>query len=330
MLALKEKNNDFTFQPINDKIGFVNTDISLPTDSTFVLTLFKEIPEYKIAHPRHETKNHISFGFEGNAKDLSINLISEVSEDFDYKIFKDLKTDTIHYWFKPAVESDSLIFIAKNYDKLDSLHVRIRDLYKDTLKLSVISPRVLTLKDTLKILANTPLVSFDTEKLSVMNKDSVAINASISLDPKFNIATLFFPKTEEQIYTVQLLPGAVTDFFETINDTLIYRVTTKANSEYGSLALTLSNVKQLPIIVQLVSDTFKVLSEKYLLENDPVYFDYITPGLYYVRIVFDENKNGIWDTGNFLQRLAPEKIIYYPSKIEVRANWSLNETFILE
>jgi uncharacterized protein (DUF2141 family) len=330
LLALKEKNNDFTFQPINDKIGFVNTDISLPTDSTFVLTLFKEIPEYKIAHPRHETKNHISFGFEGNAKDLSINLISEVSEDFDYKIFKDLKTDTIHYWFKPAVESDSLIFIAKNYDKLDSLHVRIRDLYKDTLKLSVISPRVLTLKDTLKILANTPLVSFDTEKLSVMNKDSVAINASISLDPKFNIATLFFPKTEEQIYTVQLLPGAVTDFFETINDTLIYRVTTKANSEYGSLALTLSNVKQLPIIVQLVSDTFKVLSEKYLLENDPVYFDYITPGLYYVRIVFDENKNGIWDTGNFLQRLAPEKIIYYPSKIEVRANWSLNETFILE
>ena len=136
--------------------------------------------------------------------------------------------------------------------------------------------------------------------------------------------------SEDHVYKVRLLPGAFTDYFDRSNDTLNYRVMTKGVSDYGTLSLTLGNVSQLPIIVQLVTDKFKVLSETYLTENAPVYFDYIKPGKYYVRIVYDENKNKKWDTGNFLNRLSPEKIIYYPSKIEVRANWSLNETFILD
>ncbi|MDX1784370.1 MAG: Ig-like domain-containing protein, partial [Aequorivita vladivostokensis] len=47
LLALKEKNNDYIFQPQNDKIGFERELITLPTDSTYTLTLFKETPEYK-------------------------------------------------------------------------------------------------------------------------------------------------------------------------------------------------------------------------------------------------------------------------------------------
>jgi len=72
------------------------------------------------------------------------------------------------------------------------------------------------------------------------------------------------------------------------------------------------------------------VSEKYLSENKPIFFEYIPPGIYYVRLIYDENQNGKWDTGNFLLRLKPEKNIYYPSKIEVRANWSLHETFTLD
>ncbi len=330
LLGLKEANNDYTFQPANDKIAYAESVITLPTDSLYTLTLFKEKPKYKIARANHKTKNHITIGFEGDGENLQIDLISDTPEGFDYKIYSDIKTDTLHYWFKPEIEADSLLFVAKNYDKIDTLTVRMRELYKDTLRLSAINTGVLKAKDTLKLRANTPLVSFDSEKLIVLDKDSVKVEARLSLDSKYNTAKVIFPKSEEQYYNIQLLPGAITDFFETSNDTLNYAVQTKLLADYGTLTLTLNNVKQFPIIVQLVDTKFKVISEEYINENKPVLFDYISPANYYVRIIYDENENKKWDTGNFLERLAPENIIYYPSKIEVRANWSLNEIFTLD
>jgi uncharacterized protein (DUF2141 family) len=330
LLALKEKNNDYTFQPANDKIAYADSIISLPTNNSYQLSLFKEDPEYQIARANHQTKNHITFGFQGDGEDLEIKLESEAPEKFEHRIYKDFKSDTLHYWFKPEIEADSLIFTAKNHDKIDTLNVRMRDLFSDSLRFSTIKSGVLTLKDTLQLIANTPIVSVDSEKIFVMNKDSVTVKANLFLNPKYNITHVIFEKSEDQLYKIQILPDAITDFYEATNDTLKYVVTTKALSDYGSLALTLNNVNAFPIIVQLVDSKFKVLSEEFITENSPVQFNYISPGDYYVRIVYDGNGNKKWDTGNFLQRLAPEKIVYYPSKIEVRANWSLNEIFTLD
>jgi len=47
------------------------------------------------------------------------------------------------------------------------------------------------------------------------------------------------------------------------------------------------------------------------------------------RVIFDENGNGKWDTGNYLQKIQPERISYYPGLIEIRANWEKEENFIL-
>lgn len=329
LLALKEENNDYTFQPSRDKIGFVNTNINIPTDSSYTVTLFQEELPYKIGRPKHQTKNHITFGFEGDAKDLSLELISDKPDDFDSRIFRDLKKDSLHYWFKPETSLDSLVFIARNYDKIDTLNVRIRDLYKDTLRFTPLNTGIQTAKDTVKIRANSPINIIDSEKVQVIDKDSLVIASTMSLDSIYNIAKVIFPKEEEQIYKIRFLPGAITDFYESTNDTLNYAVTTKPISDYGSLTMTLVNVPEIPIIVQFVNEKYNVLQEEYLTENKPVLFDYISPGKYYVRIVYDENKNGKWDSGKFIERLAPEKIIYYPTKIEVNTNWSLNETFIL-
>ena len=41
------------------------------------------------------------------------------------------------------------------------------------------------------------------------------------------------------------------------------------------------------------------------------------------------NKNQKFDSGNFLFRTNPEKVIYYPDEIDVRAGWDLVQEFIL-
>jgi len=330
LVALKEENNDYTFQPKKDKIGFINSNIDIPNDSSYTITLFKEDFPNKIGRPKHITKNHISFGYEGNADSLSLELISDKPVGFDSRLLKDLKTDSLQYWFKPETTLDSLVFIARNYSKVDTLNVRIRDLYRDTLRFNPLNAGILTARDTFKIKANTPIINIDSEKLQIIDKDSVVISATLSLDTIYNLAKVIFAIEEEQIYKVQLLPGAFTDFYNARNDTLKYAIPTKSISDYGTLNMTLVNVPETPIIVQFVSETYVVLQEKLLTENETVLFDYIAPGNYFVRIIYDDNDNGKWDSGDFLQRKAPEKIIYYPSKIEVNTNWSLNETFILD
>lgn len=330
LLALKETNNDYTFQPKNDKIGFVKELVSVPSDSTYSLTLFKEMPDYKLARPNQVGKNHIIFGYEGHADSLDVKVLSEVPQDYVSAIFKDEKKDTLHYWFKPAIETDSLIFKVAKGNIIDTVTVRMRELYKDSLNISAVKTGVLKLKDTFKLRANTPLVSFDAEKFQVMAKDSSLVEATILLNRKNNWAEVFFPKKEEQSYSIKLLPGAMTDFFEKSNDTLQFSINTRLASDYGTLNLTLINVNRFPILVQMVDSKYKVVAEGYLSENKTVFFDELSPDKYFLRIIYDDNQNRRWDTGSFLNRMEPEKIIYYPKQIEVRANWSLNETFTLK
>ncbi|MDC1543894.1 hypothetical protein N8479_09260, partial [Flavobacteriaceae bacterium] len=37
--------------------------------------------------------------------------------------------------------------------------------------------------------------------------------------------------------------------------------------------------------------------------------------------------NKQWDTGDYLKKILPEKVIYYWKEIDLRANWDINETF---
>lgn len=329
LLALKEKNNDYTFQPKNDKIGFVEDYVELPTDSSFTVTLFKEIPDYKFARPSQVGKNQILFGYEGEADSLNIEVLSDVPPEFTSTYFKDEKRDTLHYWFKPAIKNDSLVFKVSHQNIVDTATVRMRELFADSLSVVAVKTGTVKLADTVELRANIPLISFDSEKIRIMAKDSSMVEATFQLDRKYNHAKVIFPKKEDQTYNLKIFPGALTDFFGNTNDTLQFNVSTRLASDYGTLNLTLRNVTRFPVIVQLLDSKYKVVAEKYRTENADVFFDALSPDKYYLRIIYDENENGKWDTGSFLNRTPPERIIYYPTQIEVRANWSLNETFTL-
>ena len=329
LIALKDKTNDYIFQPNYDKIGFLEGLISIPSDSSFTINIFQEKENYTIKKPKHEGKNHIIFGYHGEAKDLKIELNSSVPKDFEATTYMDSKSDTLHYWFKPFVENDSLIFTVKNKNYVDTLVTRMRNLYADTLAVKPINAGVLTPRDTLKFSATTPLILFDPEKATIINQDSVEIPFKGVIDHRFNTAVLNFDIKIPESYTIQLLPGAFIDFFEQINDTINVRVRTKENSDYGTLSLILNEPELFPIIVQLVNTKYKVIQERYVTNDEPILFEYIIPGEYYIRISYDENKNKRWDTGNYLKKIQPETAIYYPKKIEIRPNWSLVETFKL-
>ncbi len=64
-----------------------------------------------------------------------------------------------------------------------------------------------------------------------------------------------------------------------------------------------------------------------LMPGNKYSFELLNAGKYNVRLIEDSNGNRKWDTGNYLEKIQPEKIIYYWKEIDLRANWDMNETF---
>lgn len=74
-------------------------------------------------------------------------------------------------------------------------------------------------------------------------------------------------------------------------------------------------------IIQLLNNRLEVVSE---LNNQHEYeFVNINPGTYLVRILIDNNGNGKWDPGNYIQKIEPEDVYLYPEEIILRANWEI-------
>mgnify|MGYP000020445339 FL=1 len=327
LTALKEENPDYTFQQKSDKIAYRTQSITVPSDTAYVLRLFKESVDYNFKRAKQTSKNKISFGYEGDLEQMKINILSDVPENFSSLVIKEKDKDTLNYWFRPNLEVDSLIFQIIHSKSVDTAVVRIKELKSDSLILKS-SSSSLKLDDPYIVSASTPLEFIDETKLRIIDKDSIFLKSSLVLDSISNSLVLNFDKTEKNNYKIQLLPGALTDFYGTQNDTLDYSATTKFQSDYGNVRINIIN-GVFPLIIQIINLKGEVI-ESYLAENSmTVDFKDVSPGIYFLRAIFDSNQNGMFDTGDYLNKIQPERVSYASEPIEVRAGWDTIEEFVL-
>ncbi len=84
-------------------------------------------------------------------------------------------------------------------------------------------------------------------------------------------------------------------------------------------------------IVQFIikaNDEEKIL-EEYIINNDTIIeIKNIPPETYYIKIIYDENKNGKWDTGNYLKHKQPERV-YYSKSLGIKSDWLTEEKWII-
>ncbi|WP_282053726.1 Ig-like domain-containing protein [Maribacter luteus] len=331
LFALKDENKNYMFDQNLDKIGFLTDTLSIPTDSTYLLTLFKETPDYKLSVPSLAASNKIIFGYYGNGEDIDISLLSEIPDTVKTTILKERDKDTLNYWFTPF-EMDSLIFTIKNetLKNIDTFTVKKRKVEFDSMKIQASQSGTLDFINPMYIETNTPLVALDTSKIGFINKDSLNVVFTATLDSTENKVDFDFKKEAEENYVLQLFPGAITDFFGTQNDTLNIRLSTKSYADFGNLSMTIvAQPEDYPMVVQLTTEKGDVKRELYAEEPKVFEFNHLEPSKYLVRVIFDTNGNQKWDTGNYLKNIQPEKVSYYPDVIEVRANWELEQTFTI-
>ena len=323
LVAIKDENSNYKFDPEFEKISFTSQPLNLPISDSLELKLFKETIPFKSFKPFIETTNRIGFGFKGVADDVKIKILNH--QNIQSILTKNKETDTLNYWFK-EFKYDSLNFelSTTNYKKNYTLKFKESD--KDSLIITSSIKSTLELNEGFKVISNRPLVNVDPEKIKVFNKDSVSIPFDSYInDNQFDVS-LNFEVLPNDNYIVNIMPNAITDFFESTNDSLSYSFKTKSRADYGTLKLGFRNIQEFPVIVHLMNNKEDIIREIILGSyEDPCLFENLKPGNYFVRVLFDTNKNGVWDTGNFLKKIQPEKTFHYSEEIVIRKNWVLEE-----
>ena len=328
LFAIKDKNSNFLFDQKDDKIAFKEGFIEVPTDSTFGLKLFKEEPNFKAFKPKQDGDKRILFPYEGDYRTMQIELLGDKPEGFETRITKDKQTDSLYYWYNPKFEVDTVNFIVRNEKSIDTFKHRFRAMEDDSLKIKALVSGTINFDQDFSLEGNIPITKLDKSKISLINKDSVFIDFQVEYDSIYNKYTFPVEKEEGQSYVFTMLPETFEGFYGgVIKDTLNYSFRTKMKSEYGNLRVQLRNAK-FPLIVQLVNDTGIVIYERYTTENPVVDFTDIAPRKYALRVIYDTNENGKYDTGNYLLGIQPERVSYAPSANveEVRASFD----FIIE
>ncbi|UZH56442.1 Ig-like domain-containing protein [Salinimicrobium tongyeongense] len=328
LVAMRDVNNNYTFEPRTDKVAFSDEYITIPTDEEFDLTLFTEILEGKFERPQLKSQQHLIFGYTGLILADSISITPlDVPASFEDRITKDAATDTLHYWYKPYAERDTLKFLVETPRMSDTVIARLRNAKRDTLLFNVEPKSSLGFQEDLNIIPTVPLEQINDSLISLTRSDSTSVPFTGTYDRWNNVYRLSFDKSEKQKYQLLALPGAFTDFFGRQNDTITAQASTPALAERGNVIVNLTGVEDFPVIVQVTSEKGEVIAEEYSTGSNVINFNNLKPGSYLLRLIYDRNENNIWDTGSFLKRKQPEVVVYYPEPISVRANWDDNYTF---
>ena len=325
LVALKDGNKNNKFDPKTEKIGFQKQLITIPNDTLFELEMFKEKQLFKTNKPSQTSGNRTLMAYEGKLKNPKIE-IKNGTEIIPNIVSRFPEKDSLQVWFKTSkLDSVSVKVTQENY--LENYILKLKKQKNDTLSFSTKQAGTLLLRDNFTLRSSIPLSQIDNSKITILNKDSVAVKFT-TLNDVFEQQVVFdFQKEPLEKYKIKILPGAFTDFFEKKNDSLTYTLDTKNTTDYGNLRVKLENVKQLPIIVELVDKEGKVLYTQYAEKSNLVAFDLIEPALYTLRAIYDENKNKLWDPGSYLEKRQSEAVIYYPKTIDVRQNWDVEQSF---
>ena len=190
----------------------------------------------------------------------------------------------------------------------------------------------------IRLLFNRPVRQADTSLLRLV-QDTLPLplrpRPLIELDSTDpNGLRIAFPFNEAAPYTVRFLPGAVTDYLGRSNsDTLVGEYRFQSAERYGQLTVELINLNPtFYYVVRLVKGDDAIIGTKRVIRERFAYtarYPALKPDTYTVEVLYDANRNGLYDGGDFRFFRQPEAL----RRVELaplRPNWEVTETIDLE
>lgn len=235
-------------------------------------------------------------------------------------------TDTF-YLFTKMNQGDTAAHLLVNGTPIA---VRYKPIFK-TEKLSFTLNKQPELNDTLTFRFNNPVIAVDTSRIKLF-RDSTQLKAAYLFKTPFeyNIAHNWAEKTS---YRLEIGDSAFTDFFNQTSKKDRAVFSTKTAKDYATLLLHIKlgpSIKH-QVIVQLMDEGETKIVHQFLLKSSQdINLEYVLPGIYRLKYIFDTNGNNTWDNGDFTLKTQPEKVGYFKENINIKAYWDLEQSILIE
>jgi hypothetical protein len=275
------------------------------------------------------------------ADSFQVSLLNTIPPQPDwYKPEISRTRDTIDLWLMPGLpdtiyvritEGDSLTDTTRFYLSQILRTVRQKKVEENYMTFTT-STRAgaLDLNKQLIFYFPDPVMTIDTSRI-LLKSESDSISPSIEFtDSIQRKAIVKYSFKAGEACKVILDDSAFSDFSGRVNDSTIVGFRVRKLEDYGILMVKINTPPgDGHYIIQLLDMKEKVLGEQFIDQTTTVKFAYLMPGKYKLKAVHDMNRNGMWDPGRYEIKLLPEKVLYYPDEIEIRANWDLQEDWDL-
>ena len=197
------------------------------------------------------------------------------------------------------------------------------------LGMQVDAPSSMDLFDTISVTFNEPVLDINKEMFFLDQKiDTVWNTVDFDFFPDSTNSLNYFirrPWKYGEEYRIEVDSAAIHSLYGKWNDFFTGEFKIKKEDEYGYLYLNINGVDTTAFVELLSSGDAPVRKAK--VKDGGVLFMDLKPDKYYARIVIDTNSNGVWDTGNYIEKRQPEEVYYSPKMYEIMQNWQVEETW---
>lgn len=113
------------------------------------------------------------------------------------------------------------------------------------------------------------------------------------------------------------------------SDSTGVRFTVMTPESFGKLILDIKGYEG-NMIIHLLDNSENLIRQAFLKTSRKIEFPLLEKGNYRVRVIFDLNGDGTWNTGDFETHRQPEPVSYYPQEIEIKEFWEIVQPWQLE
>ena len=332
ILAFEDTNANSVFDAGKENVGFLKDEIVLDQSiSGLKINLYPSKKTLKYVEMK-ENPGGILMTFEGNPEMVKVLSLTEKLQD--YKVTHTAKSDSVNIWFDAKkqnigiAQSENLKFSYDNGAKKDTVSIFYRYNTKNEMTVSNSKGSLLPPNQGFAITSNYFIDKIQPEKWTLVS-DSIKqdFTAKISESNPYEIQVKSAFK-EGKKYSLTVPKETVSSFYESIQKSYRFDFEGDKTENYGSLTITIENPPTPIFWLQMLNESGDVIYSKYGKESQ-ITFNSLKPGKYQLRILVDNNENGIWDTTDFANGEFAEDVYILDKKIDIRPLWEIRETWNL-
>jgi len=353
IVAINDLNKNLKYNPYVEKIAF-ETDLITPlfippknTDTSSIdnikvktstndifgsnlMRVFLETSsQQRVLKSSFLTENQVIITFQKAVKNIEIN--KTTLPDNQYIQDWNNAHDTMYLWLlNPQIDSIK-IYISDNSKFSDSILICKTKLTKKipqsyTINLTHNITPIFDYFNKINISFPYPVLKTDSLKLTLIeNLDTIKFNA-FRLNKSYRTYIVDRQLKQNTDYNLIIENHEIEDINTKNIVNLNAKFKTNSSDDFGNLTFDFIPKDTLNFhIIEIVNEKNQIIEEVLVKGIKKLKFKNLKPGNYYAKAIVDKNRNNKWDTGNYLLKIQPEKTFIFPSKINIKANWDVEE-----